>query len=92
ALVTGGCQVVGLLPLYLGVEQSGIAPPATESGLCLELRAAPEDGAAIDATAMEQARAVVAARVEMTGIVDPSIEMVGEDHLLVRLPGPADGT
>ncbi|HZW01893.1 MAG TPA: hypothetical protein VFF55_10040, partial [Candidatus Deferrimicrobium sp.] len=46
ALVTGGCQVVGLLPLYLGVEQSGIAPPATESGLCLELRAAPEDGAA----------------------------------------------
>ncbi len=91
ALASGGCQVVGLLPLYLGVEQSGIAPPAT-AGLCLELRVAPQDGAAIDATAMEQARAVVAARVEMTGIVEPSLEMVGEDHLMVWLPGLEDGT
>ena len=55
ALVTGGCQVVGLLPFYLGVEQSAVAPPATVGDLCLELRVAPEDGRAIDATAMEQA-------------------------------------
>lgn len=92
ALASGGCQIVGLLPLYLGVEQSDIAPPATVAGLCLELRVAPEDGAAIDAMAMEQARAVVAARVEMTGIAEPSIEMVGEDHLVVWLPGLEDGT
>jgi preprotein translocase subunit SecD len=91
ALMTGGCQVVGLLPLYLGVEQSGIAPPAMESGLCLELRVAPQDAQAIDGTVMDQVQTVVGARVGMTGIANPSVEMVGDDHLMVWLPGLADG-
>ena len=58
--------------------------------LCLELRVAPEDGRAIDATAMEQLRTVVGARVGMTGISNPSVESDG-DHLVVWLPGLADG-
>ena len=91
ALVTGGCQVVGLLPLYLGVEQSAIAPPATVGDLCLELRGAPEDGEAIDATTMEQLHAVVAARVGLAGISNASVGRDG-DHLVVWLPGLADGT
>jgi preprotein translocase subunit SecD len=90
ALVTGGCQVVGLLPLYLGVEQSGIAPPAMESGLCLELRVAPQDAQAIDGTVMDQVQTVVGARVGMTGIANPSVERDG-DHIVVWLPGLADG-
>jgi SecD/SecF fusion protein len=89
ALVPGGCQVVGLLPLYLGVEQSDIAPPATVAGLCLELRAAPQDGQTVDGAVMEQVQTVVGARVGATGIADPSVERDG-DHLVVWLPGLAD--
>jgi preprotein translocase subunit SecD len=90
-LVTGGCQVVGLLPLYLGVEQADIAPTTTVGDLCLELRVALQDRRAIDATAMEQVHAVVAARVGMAGIANPSVGRDG-DHLVVVLPGPEDGT
>jgi SecD/SecF fusion protein len=91
ALVTGGCQVVGLLPLYLGVEQSHVVPPASTAGLCIELRAAPHEGQAIDGTVMDQVRMVVGARVGATGIADPSVERDG-DHLVVWLPGLEDGS
>jgi preprotein translocase subunit SecD len=59
--------------------------------LCLELRVTPQDGRAIDATAMEQTHAVVAARVGMAGIAHPSVGRDG-DHLVVVLPGLEDGT
>jgi preprotein translocase subunit SecD len=90
ALMTSGCQVIAMAPWYIGIEQSGIASPPTVAGLCLELRVAPQDGQAIDASTMDQVLAVVAARVGMIGIADPSVERTG-DHIVVWLPGLADG-
>jgi preprotein translocase subunit SecD len=91
ALGTGGCQVVGLLPFYLGAEQSDVAPPGAAGNLCLELQVAPERGEAIETTTMEQLHAVVGARVSLAGISNASVGRDG-DHLVVWLLGLADGT
>ena len=90
ALMTSGCQVIAMAPWYIGIEQSGIAPPASTAGLCLELQAAPQDGQTIDGTVMDQVQMVVGARVGMTGIANPSVGRDG-DRIVVWLPGLANG-
>ena len=61
-----------------------------QGGLSVVLTASNEDGSAISDESMEKSRAIVENRVNMLGATEATVQVQGEDQILVQIPGVTD--
>ncbi|APX31600.1 protein-export membrane protein SecD [Brachybacterium sp. P6-10-X1] len=61
-----------------------------EGGTQIILQAESRDGAAIDSTAMEQARQIIAQRINAMGVSETEISVQGGTNIVVDVPGKLD--
>lgn len=61
-----------------------------QGGLSVVLSANPDDGQAVTAEDMEKAKSIIESRVNALGASEASVQIQGDDQILVQIPGMSD--
>ena len=87
-----------LTTLLVAISVVLFTPPAQkinqgldiQGGLSVVLTAQSEDGSAVSAEDMEKSRAIIESRVNALGASEASVQLQGENQILVQIPGMTD--